>query len=152
MIHVCSLTRLHATDDETGPPALMTFELVTDREPSLLAARLQAGPTLDYGAFLGLDLPGGFYDAGDFDTLSFFARADPPFTLSVSLLDTLFEQYQASIDLGTDWQLVELPLASFERDGVTLDRSRVTHLQFWARGPGPAFELWIDEVRLSVDD
>jgi hypothetical protein len=140
----------YATDDGTGPAAVVSFPPLDDREGSSSAAHLEAGPTLDYGAFLGLDVPGGVYDASAFDQLTFAARADPPFTLSVAILDTLFEQYEASVDVSLEWQEVAIPLSAFSREGVVVDPSRITHLQFWARGPGPAFELWIDDVGFAV--
>ncbi len=142
----------YATDDGTGPPAVMSFPALDERGASSHAARLEAGPTLDYGAFLGLDLPGGVYDASAFDRLTFAARANPPFTLSVTFLDTIFEHYEATLEVGEAWQEVAIPLSSFQKDGAALDPARITHLQFWAKGPGPAFELWVDDVRFTTAD
>lgn len=140
----------YATDDGTGPTAIMSFPVLDGRGASSHAVLLEAGPTLDYGAFLGLDLPGGMYDASAYDQLTFATRADPPLTLSVTFLDSIFEHYEASVDLGEEWQEVAIPLSAFQKDGAVLDPSRITHLQFWAKGPGPAFELWVDDVRLSA--
>jgi hypothetical protein len=140
----------YATDDGTGPAAAISFPRIDEREGSSYAARLEAGPTLDYGAFLGLDVPGGVYDASAFDTLTFAARADPPFTLSVTFLDKIFEPYEANVEVDGEWREVAVPLSAFVREGAVLDSSRITHLQFWWRGPGPAFELWIDDVGLTV--
>jgi hypothetical protein len=142
----------YATDDGTGPSAVMSFPAIDDREASSHAALLEAGPTLDYGAFLGLDLPGGVYDATAFDRLTFATRANPPFTLSVTFLDSIFDHYDATLEVGEEWQEVSIPLSSFQKEGAMLDPSRLTHLQFWAKGPGPAFELWIDDVKLSADE
>jgi hypothetical protein len=140
----------YATDDGTGPSAVLTISPIEDREGSSYAARLEAGPSLDYGAFLGLDVPGAIYDASAFDTLTFAARAEPPFTLSVTFLDRIFEQYEASVEVGAEWREVAIPLSSFVRQDTVLDPSRITHLQFWCRGAGPAFELWVDDVGLTV--
>jgi hypothetical protein len=140
----------YATDDGTGPAAVMSFPPLDDRGASSHAALMEAGPTLDYGAFLGLDFPGGVYDASAFDRLTFATRANPPFTLSITFLDSIFEHYEATVEVGVEWQAVTIPLSAFQRESAVLDPSRITHLQFWARGPGPAFELWIDDVQLTA--
>jgi len=139
----------YETDDGTGPEGLMTFEAVTDRGQSLHAIRLRAGPTQDYGAFLGLDLPGGVFDASEFRTLSFAARAEPPQSLGLTLLDTIFDNHDTSVDITSEWQNVTVPLTDFvNADAAVVDSSQLTHLQFWVRGPSEAFDLWIDDVWL----
>ena len=97
-----------------------------------------------------LNVPGGVYDASAFDSLTFAARADQPLTLSIRFLDSIFEHYEETLEVGVEWQEAAIPLTSFVREEATLDSTRITHLQFWIRGPGPAFELWVDDVRLTA--
>jgi hypothetical protein len=138
----------YAEDDRTGPTATLTFE-AAGREDSAYAARVRGGPYTQYGAFLGLDLPGGVYDASAFVRLCFFGRADPPMELSAQLLDTVTVHYALSVDLTESWQEYCPALVDFAHDGAILDLTSLIHIQFWQADPSRAFEFWIDDVTLK---
>jgi hypothetical protein len=137
-------------DDGTGPKALMTIDAVTGRGESRFTAHLAGGPTTGFGAFLGLDLPGGSFDATAYSTLSFWVRMEPPGEVSVRFQTPLTTQYAQSADAGSDWREIQLPLSGFELlpDGGAFDRQGTTHLQFWLPGRQPEFHLYIDDVQL----
>jgi hypothetical protein len=141
----------YATDDMSGPDATLTFDAVSDRGTSHYCAHMKAGPTTDFGAWLGLDMPGGIYDASAFDMLSFSARAEPPLVLQITFIDILSDHhwYSAELELGSDWRSFALPLSGFVAGDVVLDRSQLTHLELWVTAPSPAFDLWVDDVWLT---
>jgi hypothetical protein len=143
----------YAADDSTGPPALMTIDAITDREPSLFAVHVVAGPTTSFGSFLGLDLPGGLFDATAYSTLSFWARMEPPGEISVRFQDPPGTKYEQLCELDASWREFELPLSGFVSvdDGTALDPSKLTHLYWWNFGTRPAYHLYVDDVRLLVD-
>lgn len=139
----------YVNDDGTGPRAKMTFDAVTGRGTSHIAVHLAAGPTTGYGSFLGLDLPGGIFDARGFATLSFWARMEPAGELSVRFQSSLPEQYVQATNLDATWREVNLPIADFRSfDGVPLDPADVAHLQFWLADTQPAYDLYVDDVWL----
>ena len=140
----------YPNDDGSGPRAEMLFEAVTGREPSYFGAHFAAGPVTGYGAFLGLDLPGGVFDASGFSTLSFFARLEPAGDLSVVLQNPQGDQFEAIRSLDANWQEVRIPLTAFlsTGDGGTLDPAELAHLQLWLRGEWPEFDLYVDDVWL----
>jgi hypothetical protein len=140
-------------DDGTGPPAVMTFDEVTGRGVSRFAVHLHAGPTSGYGSFLGLDLPGGLFDASAFASLSFWARMEPAGELSVRFQDSLSVQHVQVRDLDATWREIRLPLAEFRsnRDGALLDPTDIMHVQFWIADTRPAYDLYVDDVWLLPD-
>jgi hypothetical protein len=142
----------YVNDDGTGPPAKMTFDAVPERGVSQIAVHLAAGPTTGYGSFLGLDLPGGIFDATGFVLLSFWSRMEPAGELSVRFQSSRAKQYALTINLDATWQEVRLPIADFRSvDGLPLDPTDVTHLQFWLADSRPAYDLLVDDVWLLRD-
>lgn len=140
----------YANDDRTGPPATMTFDAVTGRGVSRFGVHLGSGPTVGYGSFLGLDLPGGLFDATGFAALSFWARLEPAGELSVRFQNSQGTQYEQVRTLDGTWREVRLPLADFRSntDDTTFDLTDVTHLQFWLAGERPKLDLYVDDVWL----
>lgn len=140
----------YSTDDGTGPSARMTFDAITGRGESQFAAHLAAGPTTGFGAFLGLDLPGGLFDATAYSSLNFWVRMEPPGEVSVRFQNPQADQYVQLAGADSAWRELQLPLSSFVslEDGTALDPEGVTHLQFWLAGSQPAFELYVDDLRL----
>jgi hypothetical protein len=140
----------YVSDDGTGPPSTMAFEPPPGRDASLFAVHMTAGPTTGFGAFLGLDLPGGPFDATDFASLSFFARLAPEGELSIRFQNLQGAQYEQVRTLDDTWQEVRLPLVDFisTEDGTPLVPTNLGHLQFWLLGSQPAFDLYVDDVRM----
>lgn len=140
----------YATDDGTGPDARMTFDPITGRGESRFAAHLAGGPTEGFGAFLGLDLPGGLFDATGYASLSFWARLEPAGELSTRFQTPPGTQYEQVSNLDATWQELVLPFPEFlsRDDGTVLDPNGLTHLQLWVEGARPAFHLYVDDVRL----
>jgi hypothetical protein len=127
----------------------MTFEPVTGRGVSRYGAHVAGGPTTDFGAFLGLDLPGPLFDASDFSSLSFWARMEPEGELSIRFQVAEATQYLQPCALDATWREIRAPMAGFlSPDGEELDPTAVTHLQLWVAGTRPAFDLYVDDVRL----
>ena len=141
----------YATDDGTGPPNAMTFDVGTGHA-SQIAVHVAAGPTTGFGSFLGLDLPGGKFDLTGFTALSFWARMEPAAELSVRFQTSATKQYVLPADLDGTWREVRLPIADFRSlEGAPLNPSDVTHLQFWLADTRPAYDLYVDDVWLLVD-
>lgn len=143
----------YAKDDGTGPRATLSFEMISGREPSRVAAHVAAGPTSGFGSFLGLDLPGPIFDASGYSSLSFWARMEPPGELSVRFQSSQPVQYVLSAELDGTWREVRLPIADFRsiNDGTPFDPTDVTHLQLWLADTRPAYELYVDDVWLLRD-
>jgi len=140
----------YVTDDGTGPEAIMSFDAISGRGASRFGAHLAAGPTTGFGAFLGLDLPGGVFDGTDYAELTFFARMSPAGELSVRFQDPLGTQYQQIVELGTDWQEFRLPIDAFVStdDDTPINPAELTHLQLWLVDDQPAFDFYVDDVWL----
>jgi hypothetical protein len=142
----------YPADDSTGPAAVLTFEAGTGHGGSVCAAHLAAGPTLGFGSFLGLDLPGPAIDTTRFTTLSVWVRMDPPGELSIRLQDFRpMMQFEQVREIDDAWQELRLPLAGFDTvnaDGAVLDRSKVSQLYFWVLNARPAYDLYVDDVWL----
>jgi hypothetical protein len=143
----------YPADDSSGPVALMTFDAITERGDSRFAVHLAAGPTTDFGAFLGLDMPGPLFDATAYSTLRFWTRLDPPGELSVRFLNSLGEHYATVVQADLTWREIQLPLSGFSSltDGTMFDGRGIGHLQFWLPGTNPAFHLYVDDVWLLRD-
>jgi hypothetical protein len=141
----------YPADDGTGPKALLTMDEVSGREGSLIAAHLAAGPTSGFGSLLGLDLPGGVFDLSPYHALSFWARMEPASELSVRFQSPQITQYVQLAAVDAEWREFEFAVAEFvAENGTAIDPSTVSHLQFWIADSSPAFDLYIDDVRLLV--
>jgi hypothetical protein len=137
-------------DDGTGPTSVMTFDMISGRDPSLVAVHLGAGPTTGYGSFLGLDLPGPIFDVSGYSSLSFWAKLEPAGELSVRLQSSQGIQYVLTTQLDGTWREVKLPIESFRSNvgGEPLDPTDVTHLQFWFADTRPAYDFFLDDIWL----
>jgi hypothetical protein len=143
----------YPADDSTGPVATMTFDAVTDRGDSRFVLHFAGGPTTDFGAFLGLDMPGPLFDASPYSYLSFWVRMEPAAELSVRFQNSRSQQYTAVVQADATWRKIQLPLSGFVSlvDGSVLDPVGIGHLQFWLANQNPAFHLYLDDVVLLRD-
>jgi hypothetical protein len=139
----------YGADDGTGPESQLTMDEISGREGSLIAAHLAAGPTSGFGSLLGLDLPGGVFDLSPYAALSFWARIEPASELSVRFQSPQNTQYLQLAAVDTEWREFEFAVAEFvAENGTAIDPRSVSHLQFWIADSSPAFDLYIDDVRL----
>lgn len=144
--------------DGTAPDPSLTIEAIDDRAGSTMALHFSGEGFTDWGMFVGLDLPGGVYDASAYSELRFWAKAeaDSSRVLSVQWLDANgFDHFSVSIELTSEWQEYRLPLADFmftEMDAepaLLLDPSNLSHLQVYSLDDN-YYSYWLDDVSFAT--
>jgi hypothetical protein len=85
-------------------------------------------------------------------TLSFWARMEPAGEMTVRLQNPQPLQYVFPAQVDGTWREFRLPIAEFRTfEGTPIDPTDITHLQFWLADSRPAYDLYIDDVRLLRD-